>query len=343
MRLVVMIPAYNEEKTIGSVIEEIPRKIQGIDSVQVLVINDGSTDETVEVARLAGADEILSHKTNLGLGVAFRDGMEQALKMGADIIVNIDADAQFGSKDILPLIEPILKKEVDFVIASRFLNKSWEPKLPWIKKIGNKFFTNLISHLAGQKFTDTQCGFRAYSKEAALRLNTFGEFTYTQEVILDLANKGISTKEIPIKIRERKGKSKVVKHCYSYGLSALTIIIRYVRDYRPLSFFGTIGIGTLLPGLVVGIWMLLRWSITGRTSPYTSLLYLVVVLIVLGVLFIVLALIADMIGRQRRIQEDLIYYQKSLRYANVDRDRELQEERLYKLKKIEIEKEKRKS
>jgi len=326
MRLVVMIPAYNEEETIASVIKKVPRKIQGIDSVQVLVINDGSTDKTVEVAREAGADEIISHKTNFGLGVAFRDGINQALNMGADIVVNIDADGQFDPKDILPLIEPISKEGVDFVAASRFLNKNWEPELPWIKIIGNKFFTNLVNQLTGQKFTDTQCGFRAYSKEAALRLNTFGEFTYTQEVILDLANKGISTKEVPIKVRERKGRSKLVKHWYSYGLSALTIIIRYFRDYRPLSFFGTIGIATLLPGLVVGIWMLFHWIITGRTSPYTSLLYLVVTLVVLGTLFIVLALIADMIGRQRRIQEELIYYQKSLRYANVDREGKIQKE-----------------
>jgi len=325
MKLVVMIPAYNEEKTVGSVVREIPDQISGVESTEILVVNDGSTDETVRAAKRAGAHKILSHKTNLGLGVSFRDGIKCALGMGADLIVNIDADGQFNPKDILPLVEPILKGEADFVTATRFLKKDVHLRMPWIKKIGNSVFTRIVSRLTNQELTDTQCGFRAYSKEAALRLNIFGDFTYTQEVFLDLINKGLRVKEIPVRVKERKGQSKVVKHWYTYGLNALIIIIRTFRDYKPLTFFGTIGLVTLLPGVAIGLFMVFHWFIYRRTSPYTSLLYVVVTLVVLGILFIVLALIADMVGRQRKIEEELLYYDKLRRYTNVDRKREIQE------------------
>lgn len=325
MKLVVMIPAYNEEKTVGSVVREIPDQISGVESTEILVVNDGSTDETVRAAKRAGAHKILSHKTNLGLGVSFRDGINCALDMGADLIVNIDADGQFNPKDILPLVEPILKGEADFVTATRFLKKDVHLRMPWIKKIGNSVFTRIVSRLTNQELTDTQCGFRAYSKEAALRLNIFGDFTYTQEVFLDLINKGLRVKEIPVRVKERKGQSKVVKHWYTYGLNALIIIIRTFRDYKPLTFFGTIGLVTLLPGVAIGLFMVFHWFIYRRTSPYTSLLYVVVTLVVLGILFIVLALIADMVGRQRKIEEELLYYDKLRRYTNVDRKREIQE------------------
>lgn len=325
MKLVVIIPAYNEEKTVGGVVRKIPDQISGIESTEILVVNDGSTDETARAAERAGAHKVLSHKTNLGLGVSFRDGINCALEMGADVIVNIDADGQFNPRDILPLVEPILKGEADFVTASRFLEKDVHLRMPWIKKIGNSVFTRIVSRLTNQKLTDTQCGFRAYSKEAALRLNIFGDFTYTQEVFLDLINKGLRVKEIPVTVKERQGQSKVVKHWYTYGLNAMIIIIRTFRDYKPLTFFGTIGLATLLPGVAIGLFMFFYWFIYRRTSPYTSLLYVMVTLVVLGILFIVLALIADMVGRQRKIEEELLYYHKLRRYADVDRKREIQE------------------
>lgn len=319
MKLVVMIPAYNEEKTVGSVIREIPDEIPGVEFVGSLVIDDGSTDETTKIARQAGAHKILSHKTNIGLGASFRDGINYALGMGADIIVNIDADEQFDPKDISRLIEPILKKEADFVTASRFLNKDAEFRMPWIKKIGNRIFTRIVSRLTNRELTDTQCGFRAYSKEAALRLNIFSDFTYTQEVFLDLVNKGLSVKEIPVRIKEREGKSKMVKHWHTYGFNALIIIIRTFRDYKPLAFFGSIGLVIFLPGIATGLFMLIHWCIVGRTSPYTSLLYITVIMSILGIIFIVLALIADMIGRQRKIEEEILYWNKLRRYTNMNR------------------------
>ncbi len=308
MKLVVTIPAYNEEGTIASVIQGIPRQIAGIDSVEVLVVNDGSTDNTAEEARRGAADRIVSHESNQGLGVTFRHALESALEMGADIIVNTDADGQFDTLDIPRLIEPILKGEADFVTASRFLDKGAEQRMPWVKKFGNRSFTRTISYLLGQRFSDTQCGFRAYSREAALMLNTFGRFTYTQEVFIDLVSKEMRVREIAIQVKERKkGKSKIVTHWYTYGIRALLIIVRSFRDYQPMKFFGYLGLAALLPGLIAGLFLLYHWVRTGRTSPYTSLLYLVVVLVIVAFLFFVLALVADMMGRQRRVEEEVLY------------------------------------
>ncbi|MFH1752153.1 MAG: glycosyltransferase family 2 protein [archaeon] len=308
MKLVVMIPAFNEEKTISQVIKEIPRKINGITIVEVLVVNDGSKDNTIEQARKAKADKIISNQLNSGLGVTFRKGIDTALEMNADVIVNIDADMQFNPQDIPKLIKPILDSKADMVTASRFACKALEPEMPGIKKFGNHLFTGIINLLTGQHFTDTQCGFRAYSKEAALRLTLFGKFTYTQEVFLDLSLKGLKIVEVPLKVKgERIGQSRIVKSWYSYGLKALTIIIRSMRDYKPLKFFGGIGLIVFLIGFITALFLFVNWLLTGHTSPFGTLILISVFFMMFGFLLVVLALLADMLDRQRKIQEEILY------------------------------------
>src|SRR3989344_1462413 len=311
MKLIVIIPAYNEELTIGSVIKSIPEVNGRISKTDVIVVDDGSKDKTKEIAEKNGA-KVVSHSSNKGVGMAFRTGIEEALKRKADIIVNVDADGQFNPEDIPKLIEPILDDKADFVTATRFKDGHLIGNMPFVKKIGNKMFTSLTSKLVGQKFTDTQCGFRAYSREAALRLNLYGKFTYTQEVFLDLANKGLIIKEISLLIRAERefGKSKVVKSIPKYVFQALTIIIRSIRDYKPLAFFGVIGVFVFSFGFLIDLVLFIRWLITGTVTPYTTGVVIGVVFIILGVLLVVLALIADMLDRQRRIEEDLLYYRK---------------------------------
>ncbi|UCE74902.1 MAG: glycosyltransferase family 2 protein [Methanomassiliicoccales archaeon] len=311
MKAVVMIPAYNEEKTIGHVIKGIPRNFA--DEVKVLVINDGSQDNTVGYAKRAGADDVVSHKRNKGLGHAFRTGIDNALRMGADVIVNIDADGQFDPRDIPRLVKPIVDKEADMVTCTRFAGKA--PKMPKVKKFGNKRFTNLVNRFTGEKFTDTQCGFRAYSKEAALRLTLFGGHTYTQEVFLNLVFKGMQIKEVPCKVKgEREGKSRVVGSISGYSLRSLLLIIRAHRDFRPLKFFGRLGLVMFVPGVVIGIVLGLRLLLYNVISPYLSLVYIGVVLIVVGALLLVMALIADMYTRQRLLQEEILYRLKKREY-----------------------------
>ncbi len=306
MKLVVMIPAYNEESTIPNVIRSV-RQTTPINT-SILVIDDGSRDNTARLAREAGA-EVISHGNNKGLGIAFRTGINHALSMQADIIVNIDADGQFNPADIQRLVQPIIEDKADMVTCSRFLERRYIPRMPWIKKFGNNLITSLINFLTGKRFTDSQCGFRVYSREAALRLNLFGEYTYTQEVFLDLLNKGFRIKEVPCRLvqDQRKGKSRLYRGWFSYGTRVLLIIIRSIRDYRPLKFFGLIGLLTMLLGFVIEGILFIRWLLTSFITPYRSLLLLGITLIILGFLLMILALIADMLARERKLQEEILY------------------------------------
>ncbi len=311
--IVAMIPAYNEEKTIGKVIERLPRKV-GKQKVKVLVVDDGSHDDTVRVAKKAGADNVVSHPSNRGVGAAFKTGVKTALDMKADVMVNIDADLQFNPEDMPELVSPILDGKADMVTCSRFLDSSLEvePKMPWIKKLGNRMFTSIVSWLCGKNFTDTQCGFRAYNREALTRLSLFGDYTYTQEAFLDLLNKGMRIKEVPCKVKGKReqGKSRVLKHWYTYGFRSLYIIMRTMRDQQPMKFFGALGGLSLLLGLVgfteLGSF-LSGWFITNRVT----LIQLSALLIIIGFILLLLGLIADMLDRQRKLLEEILYRQKN--------------------------------
>ncbi|MBP8591199.1 glycosyltransferase family 2 protein [Candidatus Shapirobacteria bacterium] len=313
MKLVILIPAFNEEKNLGKVLKKIPRKIKGIDQIDVLVVNDGSTDQTAAIARQNGA-KVISHQKNRGLGAAFKTGIDEALKMGADIIVNIDADGQFNPQDIPLLIAPILSGQAQMATATRFKEKSLIPaNIPPAKLWGNRQFTRLINFLTKQNFTDTQCGFRAYSREAALRLNLFGQFTYTQEVFIDLLEKGMTITEVPLKVtyfKNSQRKSAISGSLLKYGFRALEIVLRTFRDYRPLLFFGIPGMAICLPGFILAFGSLIYWLILKKTSPVRMYLFTGIVLILFGFLLIFLALVADMFKRMRKNQEEILYQMK---------------------------------
>ncbi|MDP6671080.1 MAG: glycosyltransferase family 2 protein, partial [archaeon] len=275
------------------------------------------TDKTVQVAKQAKANKVVSHPKNAGLGITFKDGIWEALKMGADLIVNIDADGQFNPKDIPKLIAPILNGTADVTTCSRFKDKALEEKTPGIKRFGNMFFTKLVNFLTKENFTDTQCGFRAYSKEAALRMNLFGKFTYTQESLLDLINKGMRIDEVACRVEgQRDGESRIVKHWWTYGIKALLIITRNVRDYRPLQFFGGLGILVTGAGVLYGAIQWTRSLAPGADIPFWRII-LTFLLILVGALMIVLALIADMNSRQRTLQEETLYKLKKQEIATI--------------------------
>jgi glycosyltransferase involved in cell wall biosynthesis len=311
MKLIVQIPAYNEEKTIGKVIREIPRKIRGISDVKVLVTDDGSADNTIKEAEKAGADYFLLHKSNQGLGKNFKDGIEKCLELGADIIVNIDADGQFNSRDIPKLVQPILDGEADMVTCSRFLKPELTENMPWAKKWGNKRFTKLVNKVTGKSFTDTQCGFRAYSKEAALRLNLNGKFTYTQEVFIDLAEKGLKIKEIPLRVVYHKARKSLVSgSLLRYGLKSLGIIARATRDSQPLTFFGMPGLALFVFGVLGALASFLYWITHLVTAPVRTLFNVSVFFAIFGLSLGVLGLLADMFKTSKKIQEEILYRMK---------------------------------
>ena len=319
MRLLVAIPCYNEEKTIEKVVASVPKKIKGIDDILIVVINDGSTDNTAEIAAKNGAT-VSSFNSNKGLGWAFSNAVSAAIKHTADILVTIDGDGQFDPKDIPKLVEPILNNKADFVTCSRFRDKAFIPEMSKIKLWGNKFMSKFVSVLVGQRFFDVSCGFRAYSKEALLNLNLFGKFTYTQEAFMDLAFKGIRIVEVPLKIRGKRefGKSRIADNLFKYGYRTLKIIFRTLRDYKPLKFFGSVGLLLFVVGLGFDGFLLYHWITARQLSPYKSFGFVGSALNAFGALIIILALIADMLTRIRMNQERMLYLEKKREYEKED-------------------------
>lgn len=314
MRLIVNLPAFNEEQKIAETIQRIPRTFKGISEVLVQVVDDGSKDKTVEEARKGGADFILSHDGNRGLGVMFQTARENALKEGADILVNIDADGQFDPKDIQKVIDPILQDRFDMVIADRF-SKDTAENIPFLKNRLNRLAAWIVSKALNTSVVDLTCGFRAHNRETLLRLNNPTGFTYTQETIIDAIGKNLKLIWVPVKVTyyaERK--SRVVKTIRTYVSNSARIIIRAFRDVRPMKFFGIPG--TLLITLSMicfGVFLSLYFP-NMEITPYRNYLITSIALFLIGLQFIVFALMADMIKSNRQLTEDLIYQMRKDRY-----------------------------
>ncbi len=316
-QIMVFIPAYNEAETIAQVIKSIPKKIKGL-KVIILVVNDGSMDETAMLAKKAGA-LVVSHSRNLGVGQAFQTGLEEALRLDVDVLVNIDADGQFNPKDIPKLVEPIIKQQADFVSADRFTNfKTSKRERPVymsrVKYYGNLMMSALFSFLAGQKFSDVSCGFRAYSKKAILSLNLMGKFTYTQESFLDLATKGLFITQVPVQVKYFPDReSRVAHNIFSYAYKTLKIIIRSFRDYKPLLFFIYLSIIPGLLSILAGGFLLYHYLITGQFTPYKSVGFAFIYLSTLTIALILVGFLADMFVRLRINQEKMLYLIKQTR------------------------------
>ncbi|MDA3799636.1 MAG: glycosyltransferase family 2 protein [Kiritimatiellae bacterium] len=316
MKLVVQIPALNEEITIADVISRIPKDFAGITEVQVLVVDDGSTDRTAELAREAGAI-VVSHETCKGVGFAFRTGVSESSKLNADIIVTIDADGQFDPNDISKVIAPIIDGNADFVTASRFMDNELAPVMPKAKRFGNDMIAHWLSSMIKKKFFDVSCGFRAYSRDAYLRLLLLGDFTYTHETFLTLAFNRLRIEEVPVKIRgvREHGKSRVASNLFNYGWRAATIILKTYRDYKPLKFFGILSFISFV--LAVGFFSFLMFVkvTTGMFTPHkwsgvTGLLFLIGAF---SLFFI--GMVADMLDRIRVAQDETLFRVKKIEYS----------------------------
>lgn len=308
MKLVVQIPALNEEATIDRVIRAIPTDIVGVDELAVVVVDDGSSDRTGELARAAGAT-VVRHEQTRGVGAAFKTGIEQSASMGADIVVTIDADGQFEPSDIPKVIQPILDQQADFVTASRFKDPALEPEMPGAKRWGNRMIARWISRLIGRNFDDVSCGFRAYSRNAYLRLVLMGEFTYTHETFLCLAFARVPMAEIPVKIRgvREHGKSRVASNLFHYGFRAASIILRAYRDYKPLRFFGYMGLASFGFSFCFAVFLLYWKLTTGGFFPHKWSGFAAGFCAIVGIIMIVLGILAEMLDRIRFTQEDVLY------------------------------------
>lgn len=320
--VVVTIPAYNEASTVADVIEAVPKNIDGVESIDIAVIDDGSTDDTAKVSAQAGA-KVVSFSKNRGLGAAFAEALRTALGLGADIIVNIDADGQFNPQDIPKLIRPITDRKADMVTASRFTDPDLMPEMPWIKKWGNKKVANIVNKLTGQQLHDVSCGFRAYTRDAALRATLLGGHTYTHEVILDLAFRGLRIVEVPVKVVgiRKVGKSKVAGNLWKYGWQSLLIILRAFRDYRPMRVFGGISLVFAVLSLACGIFVLCHYIRTGAFSPYIFVAFLAAGFGFISLICYITALLAGMVNRLRILQDEQLFLLRKQEYSPAAQNR----------------------
>ncbi len=308
-KLIVYIPALNEEEKIGKVISNIPSKISGIAEIECLVIDDGSTDRTAEIARAEGAS-VVSHGRNQGVGMAFQSAVQYAWDNDADILVGIDADGQFDPAEISFIIQPLREDKADMVIGNRF-SRGKPEHMSALKYRGNKMVASLVSAISEQKFQDVSCGFRAYNREALLRLNVFEKFTYTHQSILSLVYQGLRVIELPISIRYYPDrKSRVAGSISNYAKKTSKIILRVLLDYRPLRVFGTLGSIFFIIGIAFEVALFIHYIINGSFTPYKSAGFIGLGFIIFGMLVFLIALIAEMINRLRLNQDRLMIEMK---------------------------------
>lgn len=302
MKLIVQIPCYNEEETIGLTVRDIPRNINGIDCVEILVINDGSNDKTVEAAKEAGVDYIVSHSGNLGLARAFETGLKKSIESGADIIVNLDADNQYKASDIPKLIRPLIDKKSDITIGARPIEmiKTFSP----VKKILQKLGSCAIRKISGTDVQDAPSGFRAFTKEAAMKINIFDNYTYTMETIIQAQNKGLIIQSVPIGVNTCIRPSRLVKNNFDYIRRSALTIIRFVIVYKPFKFFIKLSLFLFLFGALLGIRFLYFYLIQNGSGHIQSLI-LCAILILIAVQSVFFAVIADLLAINRRLIEDI--------------------------------------
>lgn len=302
MKLIVQIPCLNEEATLPLVLKSIPKKVPGIDQIEVLIIDDGSTDKTVEVAKEHGVDHILSHAGNQGLSRSFHDGVLEALELGADIVVNTDGDNQYPQSRIGDLVQPILNGQADIVIADRQTNTIAHFSL--FKKLLQRLGSHVVNRVAGTDVPDAVSGFRAYSRDSLMRLNTITRFSYCTETIIQAGNKGLAVSSIPIETNPKLRESRLFKSTFEHvRKSAMTIIRAYIM-YKPYIIFGWLGGIFLVLGLVPFARFIILSSVDGSTSGHIQSLLLGSLLLIGAFLCLVLNIIAELIRINRVLIED---------------------------------------
>ena len=309
MKLIIQIPCFNEEETLGVTYNDLPRHIDGIDEIEYLIINDGSRDKTVEVARELGFHHIVSFKQNKGLAYGFKAGLDACLHLGADIIVNTDADNQYCGEDIEKLVQPILNGEADIVIGERPIDQT--EHFSRKKKMFQHLGIWVVRVASGTNIPDAPSGFRAYSREAALRINVVNEYTYTLETIIQAGHDKIAMTSVPIRTNAELRPSRLFSSMWRYMKRSSTVIIRSFMMYRPLRFFMILGGLLFLIGFLLGV-RYLAYMVAGNSGGHIQSLILAAILILMGVQSIVAGLLSDIIAANRKLLEDVQYRVRKL-------------------------------
>lgn len=304
MKLIIQIPCYNEEATLPMTFADLPKQIDGIDEIEYLIINDGSKDKTVKVAKELGINHVVSFKQNKGLAKGFMAGIDACLRLGADIIVNTDADNQYCGEDIEKLVRPILNNEADIVIGERPIDTT--EHFSWKKKKFQHLGSWVVRMASNTSIPDAPSGFRAYSREAAMKLNVINEYTYTLETIIQAGRNKVALKSVLIRTNEETRKSRLFGSMWGYIKKSAATIIRAFMMYKPLKFFGTIGLIIFTVGFALGIRFIIYY-ISGNGQGHIQSLILASILILIGVQTIIAGLQADIIAANRKILEEIQY------------------------------------
>ena len=304
MKLIIQIPCFNEEASLPVTLAQLPRALAGIDVVEWLVIDDGSTDRTVEVARALGVDHIVSLTKNFGLAKAFMAGVRACLKNGADIIVNTDADNQYHADDIPNLIAPILEGRAQIVIGSRSIDSI--SHFSQTKKLFQKLGSWVVRLASGTNIPDAPSGFRAISASAARNLNIFSNYTYTLEMIIQAGQKGIAVTWVPVRTNPKLRSSRLMGSMTQYILRSLMTIIRIFVTYRPFRFFVIIGSVLIFCGTLLGLRFVYYYFLVDKSVGMVQSLILASILIGIGFQTVTLAFIADLLSVNRRLLERII-------------------------------------
>jgi glycosyltransferase involved in cell wall biosynthesis len=311
MKLIIQIPCYNEEKTLPITFRDLPREIPGVDQLEYLIINDGSKDRTVEVARELGIHHIVNFPNNRGLAKGFMAGIDACLKLGADIIVNTDGDNQYKGQDIIDLVQPILESKAEVVVGDRQTDtiEHFSPLKKRFQKVGSW----VVRKASDSNVIDATSGFRAYSRSAAMKLNVISEYSYTLETLIEAGRSKTAIGNVPIGTNEKLRESRLFKSMWSYMKRSSSTIVRTYSMYRPLKIFMTLSGISLLFGLIIGIRFLYYLSI-GEGGGHIQSLILVAILIMTGIQMGVFGLLADAIAANRKINNEMLFRLKRIEY-----------------------------
>lgn len=304
MKLIIQIPCLNEAETLPETLSHIPRELDGIDEIELLVVDDGSTDGTAAIARELGVDHVVRFTNQKGLAQAFYAGLDAALKLGADVIVNTDADGQYRGEDIPLLIAPILAGEADMVVGDRQVHRL--DHIPMAKRLLQKLGSAVVGRASDIRIPDAASGFRAYDREAALRLVVFSEFTYTHETLIQAGRKQIAVASVPVETNPPLRPSRLFRSVWEYVWRSTVTIVRIYAMYKPLRFFGTVGLAFFLVGAVL-FGRFLYFYVTQDGAGHVQSVVVGGVFVAIGIQAWIAALLADLIAKNRTLMEDTLY------------------------------------
>lgn len=305
LKLMIQIPCFNEEETIAATLADLPQQIDGIDQIEVLVIDDGSQDETLEVARASGVDHILRFAQNRGLGYAFAAGMDYCLLQGADIVVNTDGDNQYAGADIAKLVQPILDGQAELVVGNRGTAEieSFSSRKKWLQRVGSQ----LVSRLADMEVPDAASGFKAYSREAASLVNTSTSFDHTVDHIIQAGRKKIPTLSVPIATNDQARESRLFGSIYEFVGRSAEVMLRVYSSYGALRVFASVGLIVFGLGVLLGLRFIYYFLLSDTDHLHVQSLILGAILMLAGFQMILTGIVADLINSSRAILEDLSY------------------------------------